>query len=82
MCPEHLGFISICILWNIIYRHVKATAGARCDRWGASSALGNAASSSLGFRGGVFRDCFISVNGKTAQLPVPRRALAEVTGSG
>lgn len=52
MCPVYLGFISICILWNIIYGHVKANEGAWSGRWRLSSALGKVASSSLGFQGG------------------------------
>ena len=60
MCPEHLRFISICILWNIIYGHVKANEGAWSDCWRLSSALGKGASSSLGFLGaeGDFETAF------------------------
>lgn len=63
MCPEHLRFISICILWNIIYGHVKANEGARSDHWRLSSALGKVASSSLGFwgLGGILRLLTLSV---------------------
>jgi len=69
MCPEHLCFISLCILWNIIYGHVKANEGARSDGWRSSLALGKAVSSGLGFQGSggdfgtAFSQCLANQSG-------------------